>query len=188
METQYGVDFESLVTEVGEWSRENFGDQPARYPLLGIGEEIGELATSVLKRAQGIDTADKYTDPTEVGAVAEKDAVGDITIYLADFTSRVDGEMQGVNEANLDTDDTDIDAVRAMSALFTEYSYLSSFHYSGVVEDGMVKMYPNGILMALSRFCDTRGYSYPNCVGEAWNDEVIDRSWNADPVETVEDQ
>jgi hypothetical protein len=36
-----GALFETLQTEVGEWSTENFADQPDVNPLLGTGEEAG---------------------------------------------------------------------------------------------------------------------------------------------------
>jgi len=95
---------EEIQKEVGEWSRENFGEQRSKHntvmyivsnksgvfgsnehplylgslaPLLGIVEEIGELAAA-----------------TEAGDMAEmKDAVGDILIYLCDYTSREATEL-----------------------------------------------------------------------------------------------
>lgn len=76
-------DLDSLQRQVGEWSVENFGDQPATYPLLGVGEELGELHHAVLKDLQGI-----REDEEGVGHEAELDAVGDIIVYLADFCHR----------------------------------------------------------------------------------------------------
>lgn len=73
----------SLQEEVAEWSEENFPDQPAENPLLGVGEEYGELTHAVLKDKQGI-----RLDEADVGPDAEKDAVGDIVVFLADFCSR----------------------------------------------------------------------------------------------------
>lgn len=88
------TNFNSLAPQVGEWSRYNFGDQESEAirvtffvdgshvsgvacldaiaPLLGIGEEIGELALALLSN-----------DQKEV-----VDALADITIYLADFCCR----------------------------------------------------------------------------------------------------
>lgn len=77
-------DLRQLQDEVGEWARENFGEeQPATYPLMGVSEEVGELNHSVLKQLQGI-----RLDEEGVGEAAELDAVGDIIIYLADFCER----------------------------------------------------------------------------------------------------
>lgn len=77
-------DLRHLQDEVGEWARENFGEeQPDTYPLMGVSEEVGELNHSVLKQLQGI-----RLDEEGVGEDAELDAVGDIIIYLCDFCER----------------------------------------------------------------------------------------------------
>lgn len=74
-----------LQEEHNEWSQENFGDQPYEWTLLGLQEELGELAHSELKMLQGI-----RLDEEDVGEEATKDAVGDIIIYLLDFCNRRD--------------------------------------------------------------------------------------------------
>lgn len=78
----------TLQDQVYEWSLHNFGDQPAHRPLLGVGEELGELASAVgalnhafLKQEQQIRMDEDHQQQME-------DAVGDIVIYLADFCSR----------------------------------------------------------------------------------------------------
>lgn len=98
-----GIGLSELTTDVGEWAAENFGDRNdirnsiakrdkrqtpgadlgALFCTLGVNEEAGELTHSVLKRAQGV-----RLDEEGVGAPAEKDAVGDIVVYLADFCYR----------------------------------------------------------------------------------------------------
>ena len=78
------VDLDQLQREVGDWSFQQFGvDQPDLYPLLGVSEEYGELVHSVLKIQQGI-----RLDDEDVGKEAEKDAVGDMIVYLLDFCER----------------------------------------------------------------------------------------------------
>jgi len=84
--------FEQLVQDVGQWSKANFEETyhkelPYRWkeagagveaglgsiaPLLGIGEEIGELGTATIAQ-----------DFQEI-----EDAIGDILIYLADWCFR----------------------------------------------------------------------------------------------------
>lgn len=85
---------EATQVKVGKWSRANFGRQASHIipiideddievcleslvPLLGIGEEIGEL-TSAVRHWEGQDY-----DDDEV-----RDALGDIGVYLCDFASR----------------------------------------------------------------------------------------------------
>lgn len=77
-----------LQDQVGKWSRKNFGDQPADNPMLGVVEEVGELAHAVLKARQGI----RGTAAGHNAAIA--DAVGDLIIYLADFCGRSGIDLQ----------------------------------------------------------------------------------------------
>lgn len=62
-----------------EWQLRNFGEHPAWHPLLGVGEEVGELQHAFLKREQGIRGTKEEHD------AAIRDAVADILIYLCDF-------------------------------------------------------------------------------------------------------
>lgn len=76
-------------TEVGEWSRYNFGDQPSTNPLLGLTEEVGELSHAHLKGLQGI----RHT-PDEIRDM-KADAVADIMVYLADYAEREGIDLEG---------------------------------------------------------------------------------------------
>lgn len=60
------------------WVRRNFPGRTCFHPLLGLQEEVGELAHHVLKRDQGI----RLEEDHDAGI---RDAVADIFIYLADF-------------------------------------------------------------------------------------------------------
>lgn len=72
------------------WQEHNFPDRPDWQPLLGIGEEVGELNHAFLKRAQDIrGSADAHT-------LAIKDALGDILIFMCDFAN-----SQGLNLENI---------------------------------------------------------------------------------------
>lgn len=69
-----------LQDEVGEWAARNFGEVESWQPLMGVGEELGELNHAHLKRAQQIRgiTQDEYLTQA-------RDAVGDIFIFLAHY-------------------------------------------------------------------------------------------------------
>lgn len=78
----YPKDLSDWQGDVREWSTRNFGNVPSWQPLLGIGEELGELNHAHLKAVQGIrGTAEEHR-------AAQVDAVGDILIYLLDYCSR----------------------------------------------------------------------------------------------------
>lgn len=70
-----------LQKQVAEWTDHNFGNtRPIFHPLLGLGEELGELYHAHLKIEQGI------REGTSGKLEAEaQDAVGDMLIYLVDL-------------------------------------------------------------------------------------------------------
>jgi len=86
-------DLSQIQSEIGEWSRRNFGEQTSKVtgqvlgslaPLLGAAEEVGELMHVVLKRHQGIRG---YDDDAKY--IRERDdAIADILVYLCDFSCR----------------------------------------------------------------------------------------------------
>lgn len=90
--SQPPFDLRRIQEEQRAWSHHNFGDQPSWKPLLGVVEEVGELAHAHLKRAQQIRTGEDHTTATS-------DAVGDIMIFLMDFCSSVRIDLQDALEA-----------------------------------------------------------------------------------------
>lgn len=65
------------------WRTQNFGSNiPPYQQLLGVIEEVGELAHAQLKYEQGIRGMDKEKYEREA-----KDAVGDLMIFLMGFCS-----------------------------------------------------------------------------------------------------
>ncbi len=76
------MEIEQYQMEVREWSKKNFGDQPSTNSLLGIMEELGELAHAHLKGIQGI----RHT-PDEIHNM-RGDALGDLFIYMCDYADR----------------------------------------------------------------------------------------------------
>lgn len=85
------MDFRQLQAEQAKWAEHNFGDQPPEISFLGVVEEVGELAHTILKRKQGIRTSEDHE-------AKGKDAVGDILIFLADFCTRSGWDLQEIIE------------------------------------------------------------------------------------------
>lgn len=73
-----------IQAEVREWSDRNFGNQDPIKPFLGVVEEVGELSHAVLKEQQAIRGGGDRLASFD----AKVDAVADILIYLLDFCSR----------------------------------------------------------------------------------------------------
>lgn len=63
--------FTTLSEQVGEWSRYNFGIQSAHRPAMGMVEELNELKMAL----------------NQLNSHDVLDAVGDATIYMADYFS-----------------------------------------------------------------------------------------------------
>lgn len=85
------LNFSRLQSEHRKWVAYNFGQKGPRAawePLLGIGEELGELDHAFLKAHQGV------RGTKEEHAAAAKDAIGDIVIYLVDFASLAGYDIQ----------------------------------------------------------------------------------------------
>ena len=70
--------------EVASWSKMNFPNGKKYQPLLGVGEEVGELMHAHLKHEQKI----RGMEDNKVASAAKMDAIGDIVIYLADYCAR----------------------------------------------------------------------------------------------------
>lgn len=69
-------DLDELQAQVAEWAATNFPEATSLQCALGVSEECGELAHSILKRDQGIrGTAEEHAN-------AAQDAIGDICVFL----------------------------------------------------------------------------------------------------------
>lgn len=84
-----------LQDEQKPWVLHNFGERPAWMPLLGAMEELGELAHAHLKEAQGIRN-------TEDHVANAKDAIADIIIYLADYSSARGFDLEEIVKSTWD--------------------------------------------------------------------------------------
>lgn len=170
--------FTQLQEEVGEWSQENFADQPDHYPFMGTGEEAHELA----------DDVDLSSPPSE----AELDAIGDVLVYAADFCARRELDYQAAYERALERKPKHEDnffrewtGARGQverSILKRAQGIDSSEKYSDGERVGN-KAEANGLsrmLCALHTLATDRGYTLEECIQVAWYDEVIDREWDSD--------
>lgn len=85
------ITLSELQVQVGAWAKRNFGPQAPYRPLLGVAEEVGELAHAQLKLEQGIRVGENHKE-------AIQDAVGDIVIFLADYCERSNISLAGCVE------------------------------------------------------------------------------------------
>lgn len=78
-----------IQEEQKAWVKHNFGDRPSWQPLLGAVEELGELAHAHLKQAQGIRINEPHFEN-------KKDAIADIIIYLCDYCTAENIDIEKV--------------------------------------------------------------------------------------------
>jgi len=93
------VKLSDMQKEIYNWSTHNFGRPQIRFHVnsfLGVVEEVGELAHCILKASQGI--RGSFSEHVDKAA----DAIGDIIVYLLDFT-----------EGNKDIFKVDVDYILA---------------------------------------------------------------------------
>jgi NTP pyrophosphatase (non-canonical NTP hydrolase) len=88
-EIKNGSILNKIQKELKPWVKHNFGDRPSWMPLLGLIEELGELAHSHLKLAQEIRISEDHISQA-------KDSVGDIVIYLADYCSSMGFDLESL--------------------------------------------------------------------------------------------
>jgi NTP pyrophosphatase (non-canonical NTP hydrolase) len=83
------MDLTQLQNEHEIWERKNFPDSAddVMHSLVGMLEELGELAHAVLKMAQGI----RGSEQEHRNAAA--DAVGDINVYCAGLCNKLNLNM-----------------------------------------------------------------------------------------------
>lgn len=81
----------TIQHNVGEWAKQNFKERSEITCILGIAEEVGELARAVLKGMQGI-------RPEECTPEKKKDAVGDIMIFLLDYCALMEWDIEDIIE------------------------------------------------------------------------------------------
>lgn len=87
------MNFKQLQEEQKPWVEHNFPGRPSYVPLLGAVEEMGELSHAHIKGVQNI----RHT-PEEIAA-KKRDAIGDVIIYLADYSTAEGIDMQEAVEA-----------------------------------------------------------------------------------------
>lgn len=87
-----------LQAEHLTWVEHNFPDQPGWQPLMGLVEEVGELAHAHLKGEQGI------REGFERDAIFAKkiDAVGDLFIYLMSYCNAEGIDLESAIEETWD--------------------------------------------------------------------------------------
>lgn len=162
------VTFLDVIRDVGEWSDEQFGTgQPSIERLSGASEELGELEEAMWD-----------ADTPEV-----RDAIGDITIFLADYCYRSNISIN----VPLNKVRPQEEKIAPSTSQVTKYiGLLHHAHLKGV-QDIRQERNTTGreakqeavknVLGSLNLLCAYLGHNYGEIVVETM-DEVLDREWS----------
>lgn len=167
--------FERLQREVGAWSDEQFGDQPAVNPLLGVGEELGELHEHLAGH-------EAVTD-------RERDCVGDALVYLADVCHRRGLDLGAAAESDPAEDVEYGTPLAGVGSALGDLDRSVLKRRQGIrldearVGDAAEQRAVARLLAHLSAFAEARGYTLDDCIRVAWDGEVADREWDSSYVE-----
>jgi NTP pyrophosphatase (non-canonical NTP hydrolase) len=98
-------DLDRLQVAVNEWARRNFPKsgtvEKAYRPLLGMGEEIGEVMHAHLKSEQGIrESARRQEGSTQLDEI--KDGLGDVLIFMLDYCNHLGISLSAALRATWD--------------------------------------------------------------------------------------
>jgi len=127
--------------------------------LWALLKRWGELAHSVLKRKQGIRN-------TEDHDFLIRDAIGDITIYLAGFCSEHNINIQEAYDNKYTiTFSSVVEISEKINDLLKHKDLFNVIH----------------LLVCLIGFCQYKGINYEQTVMETWKDVVSKRDWVENP-------
>lgn len=176
-----GLTLTEIQDAVKGWSERNFPANTPLEPLEGICEELGELAHARLKRRQGI----RHT-PEECVAM-ERDAIGDMGVYLCDFASRM-GISLAAGEEPPGDDRPDMNEAMAFAVLAEAVGRLAYLYHDAAGREYMRFLVDRAALRVagrLVRYARLRGWDFLDILDETWLG-VGKRDWRADPMKAGE--
>lgn len=164
--------YDQFQKEHLEWSAHNWREQPPWVPLLGIVEEVGELASSRV---------------TDGGVASAADAVGDILVYLAHYCNDMDVSMQEAWDSRKAKNK--MLRVGAFPKIVAQLGRLAHAHikqYQGIrtnEDHDATRLAAVGDLMRfLDIYCSIHYMNMQQCMEETWT-KVKQRDWVANPVD-----
>jgi hypothetical protein len=174
-----------LVQQRQEWRTRNFpmsDDRKECHSVLGVIEEVGELAHHHLKEAQGIrGTAEEH----QAGA---RDAIGDIMVYLFGPIAVHGLPRQGFVgyyqvDPEADTEGYIAVMARAAGRLHSTYTRWIRSNYRAALSSMCSRQ--NAVIVSHARaYSEERGWDFREIVEGTWA-HVSQRDWVTDPQRGV---
>lgn len=173
------MDWQQLIKERDEWIAHNFPNPQIPNPqesILGVIEEVGELAHAHLKGLQNIRGTQEEHDANA------KDAIGDATVYLLgvlSYHNTVPGDSLPQHVVNR------FDS--AQGCIIQASKWTGTLRLVSDLPDPRVIANRAGrVVGALRAYCLIRGWDYESIVHSVWN-KVKKRDWIANPQDGNEE-
>jgi hypothetical protein len=162
--------FSDLQSQVGIWSQYNFGNQLPHRPAMGLIEELMELSASLQNlEHEGV-----------------LDAIGDVTIYMADYCYRRGWDLAELWRKNDEPgllDDGNVADAPSLLCRMLSHAHLKgeqNIRGGGDEQSRRMKKACSGTLWYLSKVCAFLNEDLITVVGGIW-DEVKKRDWKKNP-------
>lgn len=154
-----------IVQDRNEWEARNFPTSGLRHAVLGVIEEIGELAHSHLKADQEIRGSE------EEHAIAARDAIGDALIYLIGVARHA-----GVSFINAVQSHSEPHCIDATASLFRAANRVGRLASDMSNFPQLTVRHIGEIYWALADYCTHRDWDILEILRETW-DSVARRDW-----------
>lgn len=165
--------FQTIRQEQKQWEADNFGPPNAYHSTLGMIEEMGELAHSLLKKAQGI----RGNAAEHEAAII--DALGDIGLYYISLLNATD-TITPQDRITLTCEVTNNTIGRTLSAILGRLAYLTSCDFEAICQFDRDTI--ADILLPLNQLSHhiTR-LPIITHIETTWNNVVKKRDWKKNP-------
>lgn len=175
-----------LQQEQAEWVKFNFPNRHQLMPLMGIIEELGELAHAQLKGEQGI----RYTP--EVVMAKKVDAIGDILVYTSDYCSALGLDLEEcIMNYGFEPTREGIDRyfvppwtpAKALTMIARRVGEISQAYHPEMTGTDRASAHAiGGMTMMLSAYCRLSNIDMLSAVETTWS-RVKQRNWIANPID-----
>jgi hypothetical protein len=163
------VIWQTLIEEHNKWVAHNFPEETELESILGVIEELGELAHHHLKERQGI------RGDVAIHQAGAQDAIGDLTIFLL-------GVMNVTGPPCFAPHLITKNATQAIHRMAFGVGRLGN--QLVVSSDYLQRDTVEFIIACMEQYCGHRSWVYEQIVMDTW-EQVKDRDWQANPEDGV---
>ncbi len=177
--------YDKLQEEIYKWKIRNFGGKKknGHENLLGVIEEVGELAHGILKKQQGIRMIGNFD-------LVIKDAIGDIFIFLMNYLSEMNikFEMKKIFFDQSVCDERDeinvFDIHRAVNEIVILHRTIETYNCTNL--SASILKNSQILVERLMFLCVCNNWNFEKIIFETW-EQVKQRDWTKNKINGVDE-